>query len=965
MPDSRFVKKEATNRQTEKSVQEETELFPIVGIGASAGGLKSIEILFDNMPVNIGAAYVVIQHLSPDHKSLMTELIARHTQMPVTLANEDLILEPNQIYVIPPGKELQCVGQSLAVSDLSGRPNRPIDLFFKSLAANEGIPTVGIVLSGTGSDGSSGIEAIHRSGGLTIAEMPSTAKFDGMPSSAIRTGRVQHVLQANEIPAAIDEYLKGVAQRLTVDDSQLAGVDRIFKLLEKRYRIDFAQYKPRTILRRIERRQALGQFQSIKHFADNLESEDSDLDELFHDLLIGVTKFFRDLPAFEVLEEHVSSSVETLPIDETFRVWVIGCATGEEAYSLTMMLSDILERLGRPPLLKVFATDIDEKSLEIASRGEFDSDAMEFVTLERQKKYFDVLRNGRFRVSQRLRQHLVFSRHNAIEDPPFTKMHLVTCRNMLIYLANSGQFATLASAHFALRQSGLIFLGTSETLGELSDEFRPLDQRWRIYKKVGERRDLLAQVKRANDKYSPTSSHFNPLNADRTVPLTARSLIELYDAVVRSTMTVGLLLDEKQNLLHAIGDVASILKRASNRFRGTIGDVLDAPARTTVIAALMLAWKDPGTEFIVEQVQPNSDNEEYVTARVLALQVNDTNVGWIVRFDPSEKTPVKTVRITQDQSEAYELLESELQFTKESLNASVEELESGNEELQATNEEMIASNEELQSTNEELQSVNEELHSVNEELHRKITELEETTADLEAFLASSYIGTIFLDREQRIRKFTKATLRHFDLIDHDIGRSLGNFTNRMQLPNLSDLIRNVVESGKSIASETVDAYGEELRVVIDPFRTGNVISGAVVTILRESSEFDEAVRVNATRIGLWEWPDTTKDEMWWSPTCYQLLGLDPKSPSLFSRWKQLIHADDLSQLARIGTNSCKFIELGRLSFRMLNANNEYRILEFRNVSGIHQTQVVRSMVGTVIDTSISQDDRVGAQQEED
>jgi len=374
-----------------------------------------------------------------------------------------------------------------------------------------------------------------------------------------------------------------------------------------------------------------------------------------------------------------------------------------------------------------------------------------------------------------------------------------------------------------------------------------------------------------------------------------------------------------------------------------MGDVLDAPARTRVVSALQLAAKEPGTQFVVEDVQPNLDLEECYTVKVLALQSNEKGVGWIVSFDSREQTKA-SVTVSRDPSSAYESLENELQFTRESLNASVEELESGNEELQATNEEMIAAN-------EELQSVNEELHSVNEELQRKIVQLEETTADLEAFLATSHLGTIFLDSRDRIRKFTNATLRHFSLVEHDIGRPLADFTNKLNIEDMRGLIRRVADSGETFSSDVVDAYGESVRLVIDPFRSRDSVSGSVVTILRRSAtdELESVASSNSTQVGLWEWPDLSKDEMWWSPTCYRILDLAPDSPALFSRWKQMIHEDDLPQLNRIGTNSCKFIELGKLSFRMSNADDSYRILEFRNIPSVGRTQVVRSMVGSVFD----------------
>ena len=386
-----------------------SEELTIVGIGASAGGLKSIEAFFRNMPADSGMAFVIIQHLSPDFKSLMTEILSRRTDMRVILATEELTLEPNHIYVIPPGRELRCFGKNLVISDLPRGFHRPIDTFFKSLAANEGVSSIAIVLSGTGSDGAEGIKALHKSGGLTIAESPDSAEFDGMPISAKQTGCVDLVLSPEDMPDALDRYTrKSQGEDDAEAESDLAGVRLIFSLLEQRYHLHFDQYKPRTIARRIERRQALGRFNDVYDYAEHLSKDEQELDDLFHDLLIGVTKFFRDDHAFHELEKQLTEYLEDHPAQETFRVWTIGCASGEEAYSIAMIALDIMEKLGRQPLLKIFATDVHQRTLEIAAFGEYDAETMEFVSLERQQKYFDQLDNGRFRVNPFLRKHLVF-----------------------------------------------------------------------------------------------------------------------------------------------------------------------------------------------------------------------------------------------------------------------------------------------------------------------------------------------------------------------------------------------------------------------------------------------------------------------------------------------------------------------------------------------------------------------------
>ncbi|MEM7477674.1 MAG: chemotaxis protein CheB, partial [Planctomycetota bacterium] len=476
----------------------ESETVPIVGIGASAGGLKSIELMLDNLPNGTGLAFVIIQHLSPDFRSLMPEILARHTEMDVCLATQESTIEANHVYVIPPGKELRCFGHTLAITDLPSGLSRPIDTFFTSLAKNSGVPCAGIILSGTGSDGTLGIEAIHQNGGFTIVETGDSAEFDGMPLSAERTGCVDLVLPPEKIPDALECFngkpkaLANCSQR----ESGLQGMELIFALLEKQFGLQFEHYKPSTITRRVGRRQQFKEFQSIIEYAEYLRDDFSELDNLFHDLLIGVTKFFRDEQAFNILENSLREKLVQLPEDEPFRAWSIGCATGEEPYSLAMILSDLMQQLDRRFVVKIFATDVHQRSLEAAAKGVFDAEAVEFVSASRKARYFDELEDGSFCVKPFLRRMVVFAQHDAIEDASFTRLQLVSCRNVLIYFGSSAQESALAAIHFSLVKHGILFLGPSESLGNLETEYVPLERQWRIYEKMTDRSGLNVRVKR-------------------------------------------------------------------------------------------------------------------------------------------------------------------------------------------------------------------------------------------------------------------------------------------------------------------------------------------------------------------------------------------------------------------------------------------------------------------------------------
>ena len=931
-----------TNQLAEKSND-----FPVVGIGASAGGLRSLEALFDHMPSDTGMAFVIIQHLSPDFKSLMDEILARHTDMDISIATHGMTVEPDHIYLIPANKELRIVDRKLKLAEFTENIHKPIDIFFRSLAESCGSNCTGVVLSGTGSDGTDGIQVIFRKGGLTIGESIESAEFDGMPRSAAATGCLDYVLAAKDIAPLLVKHAVAPLARLPKSqmvDPNLEGITLIYSLLSLSYDIKFEHYKPNTIARRIERRQNLSNCATIFEYAELCKNDLDELDALYHDLLIGVTRFFRDAEAFNELEETIEAQLENVPLDETYRVWVAGCASGEECYSIGMMILDCMKRKGRKPLLKIFATDVHQRILEFAAKGEYDPENLEFVSEERRGNYFEELSDGRFRINTTLRRHLVFACHNVIQDPPFTRVHMVSCRNMLIYFRQEAQTVSVSSFHFALKKEGILFLGSSETPGDLKDEFTVLCRTWRIYSKIRHRPGLIEQTRRVKERVTSTIPPSVTKVHDQNTTFDSQRLLDMYDTVLREKIPSGLILDYKQNILHIFGNARKMLQNAQGRFSGNIRSFLTGDAKAVVSAALIRASKEVGTEFTVENISLiESDDSQNHSLSVQAISGSKVeNMLWVLQINTTEPSDVrKKVTVTQQEDDVT-LLESELSFTRESLNATIEELETSNEELQATNEEMVASNEELQSTNEELHSVNEELHSVNSEFQRKLEELEETTNDLENLLSTSDIGTIFLDRELRIRKFTEVMTNHFDLMPHDLGRSIKRFSAAIVYPNLVEDLQEVVQSGSTVSRMVNDNSGNSMLLKMVPYRSENEITGVILNVVNNAVGF--AVQPNA---GFWEWPDVSKDAMVWSSNCYRLLGMEPDEiPATFPNWKDLIHVDDLHKLESIRSKHCSFVKTGRLVVRMRFNRSEYKQYAYRGVIKMSESGKPIQMMGS-------------------
>lgn len=842
-----------------------------VGIGASAGGLESLERLFNNMPCDTGMAFVVIQHLSPDFKSLMDELLARYTDLPIHRAEEGMSVEPNSVYLIPPKKEMIISDGRLLLKDKDPKQSltMPIDRFFRSLAQDAGDRAVGVILSGTGSDGSRGIRDIHNAGGFVVCETKDTAKFDGMPQSAMETGVVDLAAPAEEIPTALLNHV----QRTPVFSIAGAvapppeGIDAVFQLLNDAYSIDFSHYKPNTVTRRIQRRQSIIGVRTLDQYVDKLRTDADELNSLYKDLLIGVTRFFRDCDAFEKLENDVVPELirKAVADDEEIRIWVAACATGEEAYSLAMIVHEQLEELNQSINVKIFATDVHRTSLDIAGAGIYDEEALRDVAPSRLKRYFEKKRDG-YHVVSDLRQIIVFATHNVINDAPFTKLDLITCRNLLIYFLPVAQRKTLSLFHFGLKTGGWLFLGPSETPGDLLDELDVIDVHWKLYRKSRDVRlpaDLELPLSRGvrpvreNIGQSGSATHGS---APRGLPIQAlpdASLAGAYDAMLHRFMPPSLLINEKHELLHAFGGAERYLQPKGGRPSGDVLDMLDRELRTAVIGAIQRALRDRASVSYSGVCVNIGDLKQKIRIVVEPIDNPRSKIAQLlICIDPIGQPGAVTAEsgaadqdMRQVSEDRIDTLESELRHAQENLQATIEELETSNEEMQATNEELVASNEELQSTNEELQSVNEELYTVNAEYQKKIAELSELTSDMDNLLESTDVGTIFLDRDLNIRKFTPQIGQDFHLLPQDLGRPINSFSHNIVHTGLIRDLRRVVETEVSSEQEVQDQEGNWLYLRILPYRTKlKKVDGVVLTLIdispvkKAQQQLAEAVR---------------------------------------------------------------------------------------------------------------------------
>ena len=949
----------------------------IVGIGASAGGLEALETMFDEMPVDRGMAFVIVQHLSPDFKSLMVELLERHTKMAVHRVTDNMPVERDSLYLIPPRQDMIIKDGKLLLTERkkSKELSLPIDLFFNSLATEKGAKSVGIILSGTGSDGSRGVKKIHDAGGVVIVQKPESARFDGMPRSAIDSGHSDVLADPEEMPALLEEYVvhqdRATLCKQNIPNNESA-LEKIFRAIQARHRIEFSSYRPSTIGRRIERRIDMdSSVNSLLEYADLVTNDVIELDLLYKDLLINVTEFFRDTEPFESLERNALEKLLLQhPLEEEFRVWVAACATGEEAYSVAILIDECCKRLDRQISVKVFATDISRASIAKATAGTYPEDLLKGVSKERLARYF-VRTDAGYQIVSDIRRTVVFAPHNLLGDPPFTRLSLVTCRNFLIYLLPKSQNKVLSHFHFGLKKGGYLLLGSSESPGELSNEFQPVDPRNRLFLKHSDARLKNPMFSSVLPQAALPMSRYFQTGGDNGAAIKDPHSLKV-EEVLGNLMPPGIVIDTSNRVTQVFRNAGKYLKMRDGILSSNLLDLVDKDLKVAIGGAIQRCGRS-GEPVCYERLQVRAANNEVeqVKLTVTPLPAGDTPSKFVITLEElsesgSELLAHQTERIDLDEVSREQLvnLELELKHSREILQATNEEMETSNEELQATNEELIASNEELQSANEELHSVNEELLTVNGEYQRKINELTVMTHDFDNLLESTDVHTLFLDKDQCIRKFTPRMADVLHLVSHDIGRNIEAFLHNMKCDGLGEKIERVLESGTLWEEQIKSGNNTDYLMRILPYRAGTLTSGVVLTLVDisklaaaqasitlERERFERAIKAN--RDGTWDWADLGSDEMWWSAGCYQLLGYEPDAfPALHSAWLKLIHPDDREKIQQTSipdADKC-FVEVHRVfEYRMLHSSGKYRWYCHRAIVDFDSNGDAIRMTGSIAD----------------
>ncbi len=842
--------------------------FSVVGIGASAGGVSALEDFFSAIPPDSDPdmAFVLVQHLSPDYKSFLKDIISRHTRMQVFQVKDGMKVQPNRVYIIPPGNELSIMNGALQLTEpVASRELRmSIDFFFRSLAQDLRERAIAVVLSGTGSDGTLGVRAVKGEGGMVMVQDPSTAEYDGMPRSCLETDQVDFVLPPREMPAKLIDYSNRVLEKPSgsIRDSKNKdqnALNKIFVLLRTSTGHDFSQYKPSTIHRRIERRLAVHQIDGLENYLRYMQKNPGEVEALFRDMLIGVTSFFRDSEAFNALEEQVIPRLFAgKEKGSIIRVWTPGCSTGEESYSLAMLLAEQQDKLKNRYNIKIFASDIDSRAINTARTGLYPASIAGDLTLERLKRFFVLTSEDNiYQVNKNIREMVIFSEHNVLKDPPFSRMDLISCRNLLIYLGERLQKKLIPLFHYALNPEGYLFLGTSESIGGFRDLFATVDRKHKIYR---HNKNSAHHQQAILDRFQPppgtSAVHARPPAKPHSGRPTLQELTE--KTLLRHMAPSAALVNSQGDILYLHGrtsqylelvpgkaSVNNILRMAKEGMRLELATALHkAVNEHKIVLRPNLPVKTNGGEITVNLTihpvstgwsdQKEKASDQYGTVLYLVTMEKSLQLP---ALPPEEgRTAEEDFRKSCRCSEADEriaFLQKELQARDEYIQTTFEELETSNEELSSSNEEMQSVNEELHSTNEELETSKEELHSVNDELQSKVAELAQAYNDMNNLLAGTNIGTLLVDMKLRIMRYTPAVTRVIDLIDSDIGRPLNHFSCKLKdCGSLAGETREVLENLIPRELEVESVSGDWYMMHIRPYRTDkNFIEGAVITVV--------------------------------------------------------------------------------------------------------------------------------------
>jgi two-component system CheB/CheR fusion protein len=842
--------------------------FFIAGLGGSAGGFEAFEEFFKNLPHDLGIGFVVVSHLDPVKKDILPELIQRFTSMPVLQAENDMVVLPNHVYIIPPNQDITLLGGVLKLHEQPATRRgiqMPIDTFLRSLAEDRQERAIAIIFSGMGSDGSLGIKAIKEKNGTVMVQDPSEAKFDSMPQSAINTGMVDYVALASDMPRLLVDFEKNYYELLSrkpeVGQKSSSDIEKMLTLIRRRTGHDFSEYKPSTIYRRIERRMTVHQIRELADYLAYLNAHPDEIDLLFKELLIGVTNFFRDPDAFDVLEKKaVPEMLKDVQPNSLIRVWVPGCSTGEEAYSIAMVL---LEAMGdRPNKVQIFATDIDRDAIEYARRGIYPENIATDVSEERLKQFF-TKEDGSYKVKKVIREMIIFAEQDVAHDPPFSGMDLISCRNLLIYMNQEMQNRIISLFAYSINAGGILFLGSSEGPGRMSDLFSVVDSKWKIYrrKEYATRREVQTIIPIATS---------NPIERMRIQAMGIRPPVGdmAHQALLEAFSPPAAIVDRNGDIAYIHGHTGKYLEPTQGKMNVNILSMARKGLGTELGIAIEKAKRD-NTDVVLKGIEVQTNGHvQQVDVTVKPIRQPEAMKNFLIVSFQDVEPPTGTRKkiVTRGKRDKCDEVVEELRYTKdklqntmEEMHASQEELRSMNEEMQSTNEELQSTNEELSTSKEELQSLNEELMTVNSELQAKVDDLTRANNDIKNLLSSTDIATIFLNGSLNITRFTQAATNIVNLLPTDLGRPITDISTNLKNTDPGDdsiakESSRVIETLATVEKlvETRDDFWYKMHIL--PYRTvDNVIDGVVITFsdvtdlkcyeqsLKESKDYAEAI----------------------------------------------------------------------------------------------------------------------------
>lgn len=839
----------------------------IIAIGASAGGMEEINVFFDHTPLD-GVSYIIIQHLSSDFKSRMVDLLARHSKLVVKEALEGMEVTSNEVYLIPNDKYMTIKGGKLFLTDKKDikSPHLTINTFFISLAEDCRKKAIAVILSGLGADGTEGIKAIKKAGGMVMARTPETSGFPSMPSNAVATGLTDFVLEPQLMPAAIEDYIRYGLDLLSEDDDK--NIKSIIELIKNNSPLDFSDYKQATILRRTRKRAAAANFHSLSKYLEYLKRNPDEVEVLSKDFLISVTSFFRDQQAFEIIQkEIIPNLLQQLSPAEELKIWVAGCATGEEVYSLGILIAEHLKGDFEDTVVKIFATDVDNIALAQAARGIYNLSIKKHVSADRLEKYFLNEGSG-FRISPAIRKMVIFAQHDLVKNPPYCNMHFISCRNLLIYMAPVLQKKVFAMLLFGLKKNGYLFLGPSENPMHIIKNLKVVSSKWKIYQ------NLVAKRAVNFDAFSMPDyldiKHSLPTAMAETIPRDSKQTIAegMFTGVTEDMDCLSLCIDENNQVVKSFGDTQKYLLQ--KHFTADLTDLLSKPL-AVAFSSLSKSVLKTGKKSMVEGIKMKHGRRtlnvtmvvwlfspEKTGRKLLVVTINEDRLASI----PNEKREVYDPKVYQDQ---YALnLEDEVKELKDKLQSALEKLNSSNENMQSFNEELISANEEMQSTNEEMQSVNEELHTINSEYQSKNKELLETNDDLNNYFRSNVNGQLFVDNDMLLMKFSPGAVKQINLLPTDIGRPLSNISTNIKFETILADITEVLTKGNLITKEIETNSGDWYQVMTMPYiqQADNKRNGAIITfndiseLKKTQQELDLSnkllgMAIEAAELGTW------------------------------------------------------------------------------------------------------------------